>query len=107
LKESLERKSGKKVFEKVLMILETRRPSTVLKTEAWLPSHAACHGFMATVNVKLKCVASLGLYCAIFEIKHEKPAHSTSVGPRFGVSLGLENCVIKLNNFKVKILAPI
>jgi len=107
LKESLERKSGKKVLKKVLMILEIRRPSTVLKTEAWLPSHAACHGFMATVNVKLKCVASLGLYCAIFEIKHEKPTHSTSVGPRFGVSLGLENCVIKLNNFKVKILAPI
>jgi hypothetical protein len=90
LKESLERKSGKKVSKEVLMILEIRRPSTVLKTEAWVPSHAACHGFMATVNVKLKCVASLGLYCAIFEIKHEKPTHSTSVGPRFGVPWALK-----------------
>jgi hypothetical protein len=81
LKESLERKSGKKVLKKVLMILEIRRPSTVLKTEAWLPSHAACHGFMATVNVKLKCVASLGLYCAIFEIKHENQPIQHLWGP--------------------------
>lgn len=84
------------------MILEIRRVSAVLKTETWFLSHGTYNGLMATVSVKLKCAANVGPYYAIFDIKHEKKSSSNICWPHFGASLGLDNCAMKLINFKVK-----
>jgi len=72
------------------MILEIRRVSTLLKTEIWFLSHVTYNGLMATVNVKLKCAANVGPYYAIFDIKHEKNPHRTSVGPTSALRLALK-----------------